>query len=100
MLVKQILVSKRGNVELICIYDLLNAELQTLNEQCYDLRESFALALKDVSEYTRVLVAQSIGILWSIGTSLEHFNDYVSVERNFQHSCLKFRENDKILIFI
>lgn len=77
MLVKQILISKRGNVELICIYDLLNAELKTLNEQCFDLRESFALALKDVSEYTRVLVAQSIGILWSIGSSLEQFNEYV-----------------------
>lgn len=77
-MVKQILMAKRGNVELICIYDLLNAELQSLNQQCADLMESFALALKDVSEYTRVLVAQSIGILWSIGSSFDEFNRYVS----------------------
>lgn len=77
-MVKQILIAKRGNVELICIYDLLNAELQSLNQQCSDLMESFALALKDVSEYTRVLVAQSIGILWSIGSSFDEFNAYVS----------------------
>lgn len=87
---KQILVSKRGNVELICIYDLLNVELQTLNQQCFDLRDSFALALKDVSEYTRVLVAQSIGILWSIGSSLDQFNEYVCI----------FLFNDFVLLFL
>ncbi|XP_055313108.1 proteasome-associated protein ECM29 homolog isoform X2 [Sitodiplosis mosellana] len=77
VLVKQILVAKRGNVELICIYDLLNAELQTMTQQCSDLQESFALALKDVSEYTRILVAQSIGILWAIGSSFDEFNAYI-----------------------
>lgn len=82
VLVKQILVAKRGNIELNCIYDLLNVELESLNEQCFDLRQSLALALKDVSEYTRVLVAKSLGILWSIGSSLEQFNDYVSVKCN------------------
>lgn len=79
VLVKQILVAKRGNIELICVYDLLNAELQTLTQQCSDLQESFALALKDVSEYTRILVAQSIGILWAIGSTFDDFNAYVSI---------------------
>lgn len=78
MMVKQILSAKRGNIELICIYDLLNAELDSLNKQCDDLLESFASALRDVSEYTRVLVAQSVGILWAIGTTNEQFNGYVS----------------------
>lgn len=77
-LVKQILVAKRGLTELTCLYDLLNAELGTLTEQCLDLLENFALALKDVSETTRVLVAQIVGILWAIGNSLEKFNDVVS----------------------
>lgn len=78
LLVKQILLAKRGNIELICIYDLLNAELDSLNKQCDDLLESFTSALRDVSEYTRVLVAQSVGILWSIGTTVDQFNGYVS----------------------
>lgn len=78
-LVKQILVAKRGNIELNCIYDLLNAELQPLTQQCFDLLESFAIALKDVSEYTRILVAKIIGILWAIGSSQNEFNQYVSL---------------------
>lgn len=79
MLVKNILIAKRGNVELMCIYDLLNAELESLTKQCFDLMESFALALKDVSEYTRILVAQSVGILWAIGSSITEFNGYVRI---------------------
>lgn len=75
---KQILVAKRGNIELMCIYDLLNAEQQVLTQQCFDLLESLALSLKDVSEYTRILVAQSIGILWAVGSSPVEFNNYVS----------------------
>lgn len=78
MLVKQILTAKRGNVELMCIYDLLNSELETLNQQCHDIIDSLASSLKDVSESTRIFVAKSIGILWAIGSSLEEFNAYVS----------------------
>lgn len=76
-LVKQILMAKRGNIELISIYDLLNAEVETLTKQCVDLLESFSLALKDVSEYTRVLIAQSVGILWATGNSIDDVNKYV-----------------------
>lgn len=83
LLVKQILLAKRGNTELICIYDLLNAELDSLNKQCDDLLESFTSALRDVSEYTRVLVAQSVGILWAIGTTEDQFNGYVSESIDF-----------------
>lgn len=79
MLVKQILLAKRGNVELICIYDLLNSEVETLNQQCHDIIDSLASSLKDVSESTRIFVAKSIGILWAIGSSLEEFNAYVSI---------------------
>lgn len=77
-LVKQILMAKRGNIELIAIYDMLNAEVEILTKQCVDLLESFSLALKDVSEYTRVLVAKSVGILWATGNSIDDFNKYVS----------------------
>lgn len=81
MLVKQILVAKRGNVELICIYDLLNSEVESLNQQCHSIIDSLAASLKDVSECTRIFVAKSIGILWAIGSTLEEFNSYVSSNR-------------------
>lgn len=77
-LVKQILLAKRGSVELTCLNDLLNAELESLIKQCFDLLESFSLALKDVSEGTRVLVAEIVGILWAIGTTMPEFNGHVS----------------------
>lgn len=82
-LVKQILFAKRGNVELTCLNDLLNAELESLTKQCFDLLESFSLALKDVSEGTRVLVAEIVGILWAIGTKMPEFNGHVSCRRSF-----------------
>lgn len=77
-LVKQILLAKRGDVELTCLNDLLNAELESLIKQCFDLLASFSLALKDVSEGTRVLVAEMVGILWAIGTPISEFNTHVS----------------------
>lgn len=77
-LVKQILLAKRGNVELTCLNDLLNTESESLTKQCFDLLESFSLALKDVSEGTRVLVAEIVGILWAIGTTIVEFNGHVS----------------------
>lgn len=83
-LVKQILMAKRGNIELIAIYDLLNAEVEILTKQCVDLLESFSLALKDVSEYTRILVAQSVGILLATGTSIDDLSKYVS------RTCIAF----------
>lgn len=82
-LVKNILLAKRGNIELICIYDLLNAEVQSLSQQCSDSLESFSLALKDVSEYTRILGAQSIGILWAIDSTLDGFNTHVIHLNNY-----------------
>lgn len=78
MLVKQVLLAKRGNIELMCIYDLLNTELEVLNQQCLDLKDCLASSLKDVSETTRNLVAKCIGILWSTGSSFDQFNSYVS----------------------
>lgn len=82
--------AKRGNIELICVYDLLNAEVQTLTQQCSDLLESFSLALKDVSEYTRILGGKSIGILWAIDSTLEQFNGHVSIFSYFQFKLFCF----------
>lgn len=77
LLVKQIILAKRGNIELTCLYDLLNTELEILTQQCIDLTDVLVSSLKEVSETTRILVAKSVGILWSIGSSLDKFNSYV-----------------------
>lgn len=73
-LAKRILYAKRGKVELQCLYDLLNASPSTLVNDCLDLKESFMLGLKDVSDLTRILVAQSQGIFMAYGHTESEFN--------------------------
>lgn len=76
-LVKRVLYAKRGKVELECIYDLLNASPNTLVKDCLDLKDSFSLGLKDVSDLTRILIAQSQGILMAYGNNDKNFNEEV-----------------------
>lgn len=76
-LVKKILYAKRGRVELSCLYDLLNASPDVLAKKCTDLIEGFGIGLKDVSDNTRVLVAQSQGILLANGTDEKEFNEQI-----------------------
>lgn len=77
-LIVQVLKAKRGIIELTCLYDVLNASPQVLAGQCSELMENFAVALKDVSETTRVLVAQVQGILLANEKTEKDFNDAVS----------------------
>lgn len=78
LFIKDILPAKRGSIELTCLNDLLNAELEELTKQCFDLLEIFIATLKDVTELTRVLVSQIVGILWAIGCDDNEFNSHVS----------------------
>lgn len=79
--VKQILRAKRGLIELSCLFDLLNAELEILTQQCSDLLDSFSVALKDVSEPTRVLVAKILGTLWAASDE-NVFNEQVCLTKS------------------
>lgn len=79
-LAKRILYAKRGQVELQCLYDLLNATPSTLVNDCFDLKDSFMLGLKDVSDLTRILVAQLQGILMAYGNNESEFNAEVCHE--------------------
>lgn len=88
-LVKRILYAKRGKIELACLYDLLDASPNVLAKECLDLKESFMLGLKDVSDHTRILVAQSQGILLANGQDEAEFNAEVSqmVKHKFNINC-------------
>lgn len=83
-LAKRILYAKRGKVELQCLYDLLNATPNSLVNDCLDLKESFMLGLKDVSDLTRILVAQLQGILMAYGNNELEFNAEVWHEFQFR----------------
>lgn len=71
--------AKRGIIELKCLYDILNASPRELAAQCSELVENFSVALKDVSENTRVLVAQVHGILLANERTDKDFNDQVNI---------------------
>ena len=77
-MVKDILFAKRGKIELSCLYDLLDASPNVLAMKCVDLIDGFELGLKDVSDHTRILVAQLQGILLANGTNENDFNQRVS----------------------
>lgn len=74
--IKHILRAKRGLIELSCLYDLLNADMQILTEQCFDLIVPLNAALKDVSEATRMVVAKNVGILWA-ANDISVFNEQI-----------------------
>lgn len=84
--IKRILRAKRGLIELSCVYDLLNAEKSSLTEQCFDLIATLGLALKDVSEATRIVVAKVVGILWSASDE-SVFNEQV-MQRTFASNII------------
>lgn len=77
VLVKNILHAKRGRVELSCLYDLLDASPNVLAKECVDLIDGFGVGLKDVTDTTRILVAQLQGILLANGTSEVEFNEQI-----------------------
>lgn len=86
-LAKRILYAKRGKVELQCLYDLLNASPNTLVNDCLDLKDSFMLGLKDVSDLARILVAQLQGILIAYGNNELEFNQ--EVRQNYKISFIR-----------
>lgn len=91
-----VLKAKRGIIELTCLYDILNASPRDLAVQCSELVENFSVALKDVSENTRVLVAQVHGILLANEQTDKDFNDQVNISLillfvfSFKHKNVKF----------
>lgn len=103
--VKKLLWAKRGHVELTCLHDLLNAEVEILSTQCFDLLEKFTGALRDVSENTRILVSEIVGVLWATGGTISEFNHYVNIfifriDSNLSTICIQIKLKPKNVIKI
>ncbi|XP_055855013.1 proteasome-associated protein ECM29 homolog [Episyrphus balteatus] len=77
-LVQKSVEAKRSEVSLLCLYDLLNAAPEILAKPQMHLMESLANSLKDVSETTRLHVAQVYGILLAYGTDQKDFDSQIS----------------------
>lgn len=67
-----------GEANLLCLYDLLNAAPEILSKPQMHLMESLGNSLKDVSETTRIHVAQVYGVLLAYGTDQKDFDSQIS----------------------
>ncbi|XP_055390335.1 proteasome-associated protein ECM29 homolog [Condylostylus longicornis] len=67
--------AKRGQTNLLCLYDLLKASPGLLTKSQMHLLDPLAISLKDVSETTRINVAQIYGILLGYGLNDEDFDE-------------------------
>ncbi|XP_036334369.1 proteasome-associated protein ECM29 homolog [Rhagoletis pomonella] len=80
--VKRCVEAKRTEVNLLCLYDLLNVAPDLLTESHMHLLTPLANSLKDVSETMRIHVAQVYGILLAYGCKNDDFDAQIS-------ECLK-----------
>lgn len=62
---------------MLCLYDLINAAPEIVAKSQMHLLEPLTYSLKDVSEVTRIHVAQIYGILLAYGLSDEEFDEKV-----------------------
>ncbi|XP_075170057.1 proteasome-associated protein ECM29 homolog [Haematobia irritans] len=70
--------ARRHESNLLCLYDLLNAQPAMLCKSQMHLLEPLSNSLKDVSEVMRSNVAQIVGILWAYGFNEPEFNAQIS----------------------
>lgn len=76
-LIRNVLVSKKGFVELSCLSDLLTAAPSIITKSNLDLRSNLAGSLREVNETTRTIIAKIYGILLAYGADAESFNEEI-----------------------
>lgn len=86
---RNLVVAKKGFIELSCLSDLLNASPAIITKSNLDLITSLSASLKEVNETTRSIIARIYGILVAYGTDTGKFNDEI---KNLLNTSLKSLE--------
>lgn len=97
-LINEVILAKRGPVELACLYDVLDAAPDCLAKHCADKLEIFTIALKDVVETTRILVAQIYGIILAYGFSEIEFNEQLKEILIISQHSLEYKHGGVLAI--
>lgn len=77
-LIRNIIIVKKGYVELTCLLDILSAAPLIITKNNLDLRLILASSLKEVNESIRTMIAKIYAILLSYGTDMDTFKSEIT----------------------
>ncbi|CRK95076.1 CLUMA_CG008554, isoform A [Clunio marinus] len=97
-LIRNVLVAKKGIVELSCLSDLLTAAPTIITKNNHDLRSSLSNSLREVNETTRTLIARIYGILLAYGTDEKNFNDEIKNLANVSQKSLEYQHGSVLAL--
>ena len=90
-LIRNVIIAKKGFVELSCLSDLLTAAPEIITKNNLDLRSTLSQSLREVNETIRMLIARIYGILLAYGEDEKSFNSEISSLANFSQKALEYQ---------
>lgn len=95
-LLRNIIVVKKGLVELSCLSDLLTAAPLIVTRYNMDLRAILAYSLREVNEPVRILIGKIYGVLVAYGT--EDFNTEIQNLLNTSQKSLEYQHGSIVAL--
>jgi proteasome component ECM29 len=89
--IKKMIVARRGVTELNCLFDLVDSASDIIASNNADLMDSLAVALKEVSENNRSLVAKNYGILLAFKSNDTEFDEKVTELLALEQKSLEYK---------
>lgn len=97
-LIRNIVISKKGFIELSCLSDLLNSAPEIVVKENSDMVGILSPSLKEINETTRTLIAQIYGILVAYGTKDADFKEEVTGLLNLSQKSLEYQHGSVMAI--
>lgn len=91
-LIRNVVVAKKGFIELSCLADLLTAAPAIITKNNLDLRSTLSNSLREVNETIRTLIAKIYGILLAYGSSEKEFNDEIKSLASTSQKSLEYQQ--------
>lgn len=111
-LIRNVIVAKKGFVELSCLSDLVTAAPEIITKNNLDLRATLSHSLREVNESIRILISRIYGILLAYDSNEKSFNEEIkslastsqksleyqhgsvlAMSNGFYHRIIKFRKS-------
>lgn len=98
-LLRNIILVKKGMVELSCLSDLLTAAPLIVTRYNMDLRAILAYSLREVNESVRILIARIYGILVAYGSEdTKDFNSEIKSLLNMSQKSLEYQHGSVVAL--
>jgi proteasome component ECM29 len=97
-LIRNVIVAKKGFVELSCLSDLLTAAPAIITKNNLDLRSTLSQSLREVNETIRMLIARIYGILLAYGADEKSFSDEVKSLASTSQKSLEYQHGSVLAL--